>query len=170
MYRALGSQAGLWVRAALMVRVDRPEIGDHPVDTRLVRVGFKCQWGTFVWIRPLVCRWKIHLGRDHIIIVNPRIVRDPSGVPTDRAPDGVVVPRIVEGAASSFRYGTEKKCTETDRKKRGQIRTFQEHTDNICPILLVWTRTRRGSLSTIYPQRGTFGQNLLHIVGKLKRR
>ncbi len=125
----------------------------------------------FVWIRPLVCRWKIHLGRDNIMIVNPRIVRDPSGVPTDRAPDGVVVPQnLVGGAASSFRYGTEKKCTETDRKKGGRIRTFQEHIDNICPILLVWTRTQRGSLSTIYLQRGTLGQNLLHIVGKLKSR
>ena len=69
--------------------IDRPEleIGDHPVDTRLVRVGFKCQpdsWGAFAWIRPLVCRWKIHLGRDHIIIVNPRIVRDPTEWRADR--------------------------------------------------------------------------------------
>jgi hypothetical protein len=49
-----------------------------------------------VWIHPLMCRWKIPaiwVALDHI--GNPRIVRDPGGMLTDRAPDGAVVPRIL---------------------------------------------------------------------------
>ncbi len=36
---------------------------------------------------------------------------------------------------ASFRCGTEETWTGTDPQKRGHIRTFQEHIDNICPIL-----------------------------------
>ena len=66
---------------------------------------------------PLVCRWKIHLGRDHI--VNPRIVRDPGGMLTDRAPHGVVVPRILlEELGHGFDTG-QRICTGTDPPKNG---------------------------------------------------
>ena len=97
-----------------MVRVDRPEIGDHTVDSGLVWVGFELlhvasvKFGVpVVWIHPLMGRCKIHLGRDHV--VDPRIVRDPGGMLTDRAPHGVVVPRILlEELGHDFDNGQRK--------------------------------------------------------------
>jgi hypothetical protein len=87
------------------VRLDKPEIVDHPVDSRLVWVGFEfLHVGAVKFGVPVV--W-IHLGRDHI--VDSRIVRDPGGVSTDRAPDGVVVPRILlEELGHTFDTGQRK--------------------------------------------------------------
>jgi hypothetical protein len=116
-----------------MVRLDWPEIGDHPVDSRLpvVWVGFEfprvgsAKFGVpVVWIHPLVCRCKIHLGRDHI--VDPRIVRDPSGMLTDRAPNGVVVPRILlEELGHGFDTGQGNYVPGQNRKNGDRSEPFR---------------------------------------------
>ena len=97
-----------------MVRVDRPEIGDHTVDSGLVWVGFELlhvgsvELGVPVeWIHPWERRWKIHMGRDKTI--HPRVVRDPGVVLTNRTPHRVVVPRILlEELGYGFDMGQRK--------------------------------------------------------------